>query len=211
VRLFTAVYPSAEASAHLDLALAGVGGDALGPGLRWVPTGQRHVTLVFHGEIPDGAVDGYVEDLAGSLDEVDPFDLELAGSGSFGGRTLWVGTGGDVERLRELSHTVSRTAAESGVEGAERSGGRPHLTVARASSSLVGADRARERRARRRDPAATVTPASPFGSWARALSVYRGPRFTVGEVRVVASRLGAGPGGGPAHDDVAVLPLGRRA
>ncbi|WP_418277166.1 RNA 2',3'-cyclic phosphodiesterase [Isoptericola jiangsuensis] len=208
MRLFTAVYPSTEALAHLDLALSGVGADVLGPGLRRVPPSQRHVTLVFHGEVSDGAVDDYVEDLTSALQDVGPFDLEAAGCGSFGGRTLWIGLGGGVDRLRELSHRVARTAEDAGVAGAERSGGRPHLTVARASSSLVGADRARARRARRRGEADQEGPASPFGAWARALSVYRGPAFTVTEVRVVASRLGAGPAGGPAHDEVAVVPLG---
>jgi len=208
VRLFTAVYPDVAALAHLDLALGGVGGPAVadpGAGLRWVPRAQRHVTLAFHGEVPDGAVPGYVDALTEVLAATAPFQLALAGSGTFGGRTLWVGLTEDVDALRALSRRVATAAEDAGIGAADRAGGRPHLTVARASSALVGADRARERRARRgRTPS---SPGSPFAGWARALAVYRGPSWTVDAVHVVHSRLGAGRSGGPAHEDAAVLAL----
>jgi 2'-5' RNA ligase len=209
VRLFTAVYPSPESLDHLDGALGGVGGPAVadpGAGLRWVPRDQRHVTLGFHGEVPDGAVDGYVAALAATVAEASPFELALAGSGTFGGRTLWVGVSGEVDALRSLARRTDAAAAEAGVPGADRASGRPHLTVARASASVVGADRARERRRRRRGEP-EQEPASPFARWSRALSVYRGPVWTVGEVLVVASRLGEGRSGGPAHEPVARVPL----
>jgi 2'-5' RNA ligase len=209
VRLFTAVYPSPESLDHLDGALGGVGGAAVadpGAGLRWVPREQRHVTLAFHGDVPDGAVDGYVDTLAEVVAGVRSFDLALAGSGTFGGRTLWVGLGGDVDALRSLARRTDEVADETGVPGADRASGRPHLTVARASASVVGADRARDRRRRRRgEPEGE--PTSPFGRWSRALSVYRGPLWTVGEVLVVSSRLGEGRAGGPAHAVVARVPL----
>ncbi|WP_402468072.1 2'-5' RNA ligase family protein [Isoptericola aurantiacus] len=209
MRLFTAVYPSPQALHHLDLALTGVGGPAVddpGAGLRWVPAGQRHVTLSFHGEVPDGAVEGYVESLRREVGGLAPFDLSLAGSGSFGGRTLWVGLGGAVERLRSLAAAVDAAAQETGLGGADRAGGRAHLTVARASSSAARAERGRARRSRRRDPGAPPVP-SRLEDWARALAVYRGPVWTVGAVRVVASELGAGRSGGPAHSEVAAVPL----
>ncbi|PFG42900.1 2'-5' RNA ligase [Isoptericola jiangsuensis] len=205
MRLFSAVYPSPESLTHLDGALGGVGGPAVadpGTGLRWVPREQRHVTLAFHGEVPDGAVDGYVDALGDAVADVGPFDLALAGSGTFSGRTLWVGVGGDVDALRSLARRVDDAAADAGVSGTDRVAGRPHLTVARASASVVGADRARERRRRRRGEP-EQEPASPFGRWAHALAVYRGPGWTVGEVLVVASRLGEGRSGGPAHEVVA--------
>lgn len=175
MRLFSAVYPSPESLTHLDGALGGVGGPAVadpGTGLRWVPREQRHVTLAFHGEVPDGAVDGYVDALGDAVADVGPFDLALAGSGTFSGRTLWVGVGGDVDALRSLARRVDDAAADAGVSGTDRVAGRPHLTVARASASVVGADRARERRRRRRGEP-EQEPASPFGRWAHALAVYR--------------------------------------
>ncbi|MDO8144705.1 MULTISPECIES: RNA 2',3'-cyclic phosphodiesterase [unclassified Isoptericola] len=208
MRLFTAVYPPREALEHLDLALGGVGGGsptAPAGGPRWVPREQRHVTLAFHGGVPDGAVEDYVAELAAVLEGTAAFELVLVGSGTFGGRTLWVGVGGDVDRLRSLSRDVSAAAAEAGIHGADRAGGRPHLTVARSSGARVGGDRSGGRRGRR--GAESAEPVTPFSRWAHALAVYRGPSWPVRTVHVVASRLGAGRSGGPAHDDVAVLPL----
>lgn len=209
MRLFTAVYPSDAALSHLDLALGGVGGDAVtdpGSGLRWVPAAQRHVTLAFHGSVPDGAVPGYVEALGEALTHVDPFDLALAGSGTFGGRTLWVGVRGDVSALRGLGETVAEVADAEGLPADARATGRAHLTVARASVSRTPAERRGRSRSRRRGPEVET---HPFAAWARALAVYAGPRWAVGRVHVVASELGAGRSGGPAHSDVAVLPVGR--
>lgn len=206
MRLFTAVYPSAGASAHLDLALGGVGGAQAadpGRGLRWVPREQRHVTLAFHGEVPDGAVPGYVEALGAALGDVSSFEVALAGSGSFGGRALWVGLAGGVDALRGVAVCVADVAAGTGLPASDRVAGRPHLTVARA-----GAPARREgSRGGNRHPRGRDLDASPLVPWARALAVYRGPVWRVDAVHVVASRLGAGRSGGPLHEDVAVLPL----
>ncbi|MFE7407925.1 2'-5' RNA ligase family protein [Isoptericola sp. NPDC057559] len=212
MRLFTAVYPSAAAGGHLELALAGVGGGARsdpGRGLRWVPPEQRHVTLVFHGEVPDGAVPGYVEALRLALADVPPFGLALAGSGSFGGRTLWVGVAGAVDDLRRAAGLAQDAAVgAAGLPASDRASGRPHLTVARATlragdgGRAVAGARGGSRRPRGREPEA-----SPLVPWAQALAVYRGPTWEVDTVHVVASRLGEGRSGGPLHEDVAVVPL----
>jgi RNA 2',3'-cyclic 3'-phosphodiesterase len=45
---------------------------------------------------------------------------------------------------------------------------------------------------------------------AHALAVYQGPSWTVDEVELVASDLGAGPQGSPVHTPVARFPLGGR-
>lgn len=214
MRLFTAVYPSAAASAHLDLALGGVGGSAVadpGAGLRWVAKEQRHVTVAFHGEVPDGAVPGYVDALAGAVADLPPFELELAGGGSFGGRTLWVGVSGALETLRRLAAAVEEAAADAGLPADDRAGGRPHLTVARASASRAGRGARPGERGSRRPRGRADDAASPLAHWARALAVYRGPAWEVAAVHVVASRLGEGRSGGPLHDGVAEIPLpGRR-
>ncbi len=212
MRLFTAVYPSAAASAHLDLALGGVGGSAVadpGAGLRWVPKEQRHVTLAFHGEVPDGAVPGYVDALGTALAGVEAFELALAGGGSFGGRTLWVGVSGALDAVRRLSAVVEETAAEAGLPADDRAGGRPHLTVARASASRAARAGRPGEHGSRRPRGRTEDASSPLAHWARALAVYRGPAWPVEAVHVVASELGAGRSGGPLHDDVAVIALAR--
>ncbi|MCZ2264536.1 2'-5' RNA ligase family protein, partial [Isoptericola sp. QY 916] len=141
MRLFTAVYPSADAGDHLELALAGVSGAALadpGRGLRWVAPEQRHVTLAFHGEVPDGAVPDYVEALGIALADVPPFALALSGGGTFGGRTLWVGVTGSVDDLRRAGELAQDAAVGvAGLPASDRTSGRPHLTVARATLRAV--------------------------------------------------------------------------
>ncbi|MEL7976256.1 2'-5' RNA ligase family protein [Isoptericola sp. F-RaC21] len=218
MRLFTAVYPAVDAGRHLELALAGVGGPFLadpGRGLRWVPPEQRHVTLAFHGEVPDGAVPGYVDALQEALADVPPFELALSGGGTFGGRTLWVGVAGAVDDLRRAGELAQDAAVGvAGLPASDRTSGRPHLTVARATLRAANGRRqvdgarggTHDRHGRRgREPEP-----SPLVPWARALAVYRGPSWEVDAVRVVASRLGEGRSGGPLHEDVAVVPLARR-
>ncbi|MFF2452571.1 2'-5' RNA ligase family protein [Isoptericola sp. NPDC058082] len=216
MRLFTAVYPSAEALAHLELALAGVGGASVadpGRGLRWVPPEQRHVTLVFHGEVPDGAVPDYVDALGDALADVPPFELALSGGGTFGGRTLWVGVAGSVDDLRRAGELAQDAAVgASGLPAADRTSGRPHLTVARASAratvpAAAGRRRVDSARGGTRGPRGREADASPLVPWARALAVYRGPSWRVDAVHVVASRLGEGRSGGPLHEAVAEVPL----
>ncbi|MGF0116512.1 2'-5' RNA ligase family protein [Promicromonospora sp. Marseille-Q5078] len=212
MRLFTAVYPSVDAAAHLELALAGVGGPSLadpGRGLRWVPPEQRHVTLVFHGEVPDGAVPGYVDALHDTLRDVPPFRLALSGSGSFGGRTLWVGVTGAIEELRRAAGFAQDVAVgAAGLPASDRASGRPHLTVARATlRAAEGRRQVAGARGGTRRPRGREQEASPLVPWAQALAVYRGPTFEVDAVHVVASRLGEGRSGGPLHEDVAVVPL----
>lgn len=212
MRLFTAVYPSADAGNHLELALAGVGGAALadpGRGLRWVAPEQRHVTLVFHGEVPDGAVPDYVEALGTALADVPQFALALSGGGTFGGRTLWVGVAGSVDDLRRAGELAQDAAVgAAGLPASDRTSGRPHLTVARATARAAeGRRRVDGARGGTRGPRGREAEDSPLVPWARALAVYRGPSWEVDTVRVVASRLGEGRSGGPLHEDVAVVPL----
>jgi len=220
MRLFAAVRPPDAVLGHLEVALTSVrGGPAAQPrasrtGLRWNRPEDRHVTLAFFGEVPEG----YVGELATALDAVaaaaQPFDASLAGSGLFDRRTLWIGCSGT---------GWAGLMAAAGAVGAEIVGrpadahSRPHLTVARArpgsgrDDGRRVSDRRRGRaagdahtRAAPRAPASAADPAS----LAHALALYRGPVWTVREIELVASQLGAGPGGGPRHDVVHRSTLG---
>ncbi|GEN79204.1 RNA 2',3'-cyclic phosphodiesterase [Actinotalea fermentans] len=215
MRLFAAVRPPDAALEHLEGALSSVrGGSAARAragqgGLRWTAPADRHVTLAFYGEVPEG----YLEDLAAGLDavagEAEPFEASLAGAGVFDRRTLWVGcTGSGWPGLMAAAGAVGAEVAGRPADGRNR----PHLTVARARAAsgrrdgrragapdrrrALGAGRVPAPGARQADGA--VDPAE----LAHALALYRGPVWTVREVVLVASRLGAGPGGGPAHDVV---------
>lgn len=215
MRLFAAVRPPGDVLDHLEGALASVrGGPATRPragqsGLRWSAPEDRHVTLAFFGEVADG----YVEDLAAGLDAVagvaNPFEASLAGAGVFDRRTLWIGcTGTGWAGLMTAAGDLGAEVVGRAADGRRR----PHLTVARARPGSGRADgrrgaargRGRPLGDRRGDGAAQGAGDGPVdpADLAHALALYRGPAWQVTEVELVASRLGAGPGGSPRHDVV---------
>ena len=106
IRLFSALFPSAEAREHLVRAVRPLKDN----GLRWTDPDNWHITLDFFGEQPNDAVE-VREALRGI--ESSPLTLSLSGAGSCEKQVLWAGVQGQVKHLMlEPS--------------------RPHLTLARA-------------------------------------------------------------------------------
>ncbi|MGC5617274.1 2'-5' RNA ligase family protein [Georgenia sp. Z1491] len=202
MRLFAAIRPPAEVLDHLELPLTNLRLGAGAP-LRWVPVDQQHVTVAFYGEVPDGAVGDVADSLAEAAARHAPLDLRLRGGGSFSGRILWVGVGGETARLTVLMADAADAPyvrppdpedQDDDEPGAPARGNgrgrqerrRAHLTVARESRRSRGTDMA---------------------GLASALAVYEGPTWRADAVELVSSRLGEGPAGGPLHQVQAVIPL----
>lgn len=120
MRLFVAVRPSGPACA----ALAAAAGRPADP--RW------HVTLAFLGDRPDAEplVTGLATAAAGHA----PLALRLEGGGTFGGRVLWAGLGGQLEALAALADDVRRT-----LHVGDPRPFHPHLTLARGTRLVVPA------------------------------------------------------------------------
>lgn len=101
------------------------------PGLRWSPSEQWHVTLVFVGSVgaDDAAkVDAVVRDRAARAGAM---DLRLDGTvGSFGGRVLWAGVRED-QRLRALARVLHEALTAEGFSLDSREFV-PHCTLTRA-------------------------------------------------------------------------------
>ncbi len=116
--LFSALWPSEQAVAHLDRTFRQVG---LPAGVRPTPARRWHVTLGFYGN--DATVPERADFLDSQLAGLAAPSLRLAGAGTFPG-VLWVGvepvTPADREGLRMLAAAV----------GAGRKF-QAHLTVAR--------------------------------------------------------------------------------
>ncbi|MGC5629775.1 2'-5' RNA ligase family protein [Georgenia sp. Z1344] len=234
MRLFAAIRPPAEVLDHLELPLTNLRLGAGAP-LRWVPPDQQHLTLAFYGEIPDGAADAAADSLAEAAARHAPLDLRLRGAGSFTGRTLWVGVGGDTDPLAALMSDVAGAPYEpehdadedeehddepgrpggapargrpngSRPNGSRSNGSRPNGSrSSRGRSAHAGQDRRRAHLTVARE--SRRSRGTDLAGLASALAIYEGPTWRADVVELVSSHLGEGRGGGPRHEAIATLPL----
>jgi 2'-5' RNA ligase len=188
--MFVALVPPEGALEHLDEFLEPRRGSA---DFRWSVRDQLHVTLAFLAEVPDRAHDDLLDRLERAARRRTPFTTAVVGGGAFPNaaraRVLWAGLElGETARV-EMSRlaTGARSAAVKAGVAVDGARFKPHVTVARL----------------KRPAEAT--------SWVRLLDGYRGPSWTVEEIRLVASYLGQGPRHRPRHEIVAAFPLGSPA
>jgi 2'-5' RNA ligase len=102
--------------------------------VKWVDSGGIHLTLKFLGNIPSKRVAEITEALGKATQGISPFHLEISGIGAFPSvkqvRVLWVGVGGEVDKLSKLQQNVDSALAALGFAKEERPFV-PHLTLAR--------------------------------------------------------------------------------
>jgi RNA 2',3'-cyclic 3'-phosphodiesterase len=102
--------------------------------VKWVDPGGIHLTLKFLGNIPSRRVSEITRAMEEAAQGISRFHLEISGLGVFPSlkqvRVLWVGIGGDVERLSRLQQNIDSALAALGFPGEERPFV-PHLTLAR--------------------------------------------------------------------------------
>jgi len=107
-----------------------------GADVKWVETGNLHLTLKFLGEIDDNRVEPLKESLAG-LRSRSPFQIHLEGIGAFPKTTypkvIWVGVNEGKEKLAELAQAVEKICSGLGFPPEERPFS-PHLTIGRVRS-----------------------------------------------------------------------------
>lgn len=177
MRLFVAVYPPRHVVDDLAACVERLRvSQALRDGVntRVAAPDNWHVTLAFLGDVPDDRGDAAAAAVERAAALAAPFEARLTGGGRFGrGRftILWVGMGGDVPALAELSKGVRRELKRARL-AYDPKPLRPHLTIARPGDRLdrvaVEADRA-------------------------ALDAYEGPSWTVAEVVLMRSHPGPRP------------------
>jgi len=209
-RLFAAIVPPGAAIEDLRRAVAAVRDDAAGAGLRWTAVEQWHVTLVFCALVKDDGVAPLRDGLEQVAAAVAPFPLRVAGAGAFPrerrARVLWAGLEPPPPRElregvlpmegppREVRGEAVLAGLAADARSAARGAGIPvpdapfrgHLTLAR------------------------VAPPGDVSATVAALAAYRGPAWTVAQVVLLRSRLGAGPGGRARHEVVDRFPLAAR-
>jgi len=100
----------------------------------WTRPEGIHLTLKFLGEAPEANVPEIMNVLTGIMVGVETFSLDLAGVGTFpnpaSARVVWVGIGGETDRLLKLQAEVEDGMARLGFERENRKF-TPHLTLGR--------------------------------------------------------------------------------
>jgi RNA 2',3'-cyclic 3'-phosphodiesterase len=153
-----------------------------------VPSPQRHLTLRFFEELPEGRVEDVCGAAGAAAAETPRFDLEMEGLGCFPERgpakVVWAGFGGGREALVHLAAALSRELAGRGFPGETRPFS-PHLTLARS------------RNPRGSSAVAAAVRGSAFSAWPLG-------RVRVEALLLIRSTLGSGP---PRHDVLGKFPL----
>jgi 2'-5' RNA ligase len=111
---------------------------------KWVSPEGIHLTLKFLGNIPFKQVTEISKAIEGAAQGISPFHLEISGLGAFPSlkqpRVLWVGIGGEIDKLSRLQQNIDASLAPFGFAKEERSFV-PHLTLARIRQGASPAER----------------------------------------------------------------------
>ena len=134
IRAFIALKTPPEWDAELGKLQERLKAELRTKAIRWTKPEQVHITLRFFGSI---SVDE-VERVAAAFPRIcaghQPFSLRCEGLGCFPNvrraRVLWVGIGGQVERVRRLQEAVVLATGKIGKPAEERLF-KPHLTLGR--------------------------------------------------------------------------------
>ncbi|MCK4534337.1 MAG: RNA 2',3'-cyclic phosphodiesterase [Syntrophobacterales bacterium] len=108
-------------------------------GIRWTRPEGMHLTLKFFGDVSQDDVVRISEVVERNVRDIAPMGLNVGSPGGFPSlkkpRVLWLGIGGDVQRLEVLQAAIERDLEECGFPGEKRSF-KPHLTLGRARSHV---------------------------------------------------------------------------
>ena len=152
------------------------------PGARWVAPESLHLTLVFIGEVDEGAAEDIDEALAAIRGPA--FDLRLSEVGHFGNRksarAIWAGVV-RAEPLTRLQEKVEVALNHAGID-VERRKYKPHVTLARLRNA----------------------PVAKVGDFLEAHNTFAAGPFAVDRFVLFRSRLGSG---GAVYEILADYPL----
>lgn len=186
MRMFLGLVPPPDAIDHLDEFLA-VRRDAAP--FRWSLPEQFHVTLAFCDDVPDRSYDRLVEGARDAASRRRAVTGAIRGGGAFPdparAKILHAGLDLTDDARRDLDLLAAGVRAAASRAGVEVDGARfrPHVTVARLGRP------------------------TEVSRWVRLLDAYAGPAWTIGEMSLVASYLGEGPGRRPRYEVVESMPL----
>ena len=161
------------------------------PDIKWVTSGNIHVTLKFLGDVPGARIDAIGRSLEPVCAATPPMRLSVAGLGAFPSprapRVVWAGLQGDIELLSSLARSVDAALVTLGYP-AESRPFTPHLTLARVRQEASG-----DVRARLGDIILRTRMAQPLPFQAGSASIMRSQLMPRGAVYSRLARLPFGP------------------
>ncbi len=116
------------------------------PRIKWVNPNGMHLTLKFLGNIDPTMIDPITEAMTGAAQKIPPFTLDIQQLGVFPGlkrvQVIWVGLGGDVDKMKQLHRLLEANLARLGFTPEQRPF-KPHLTLARVGNEALPDERQR--------------------------------------------------------------------
>jgi 2'-5' RNA ligase len=159
--------------------------------VKWVDPGGIHLTLKFLGNIPSKRVTEITEAMKKAAQGLSPFLLEISGLGAFPSlkqvRVVWVGVGGELDRLSTLQQNIDSALAALGFASEERPFV-PHLTVARVREGASASERGRFS-----ELVGSATFDGKYDVEVSALKLMRSQLTPVGAIYTCLSVVGLGP------------------
>lgn len=114
------------------------------PDAKWVEPGSIHLTLKFLGSVESARIPEITGAVAEAASGIPPLKLDVSGLGTFPGpnrvRVVWVGVGGDTDKLLQLQKRIDDNLDILGFPPENREF-TPHLTLARVRESATPAER----------------------------------------------------------------------
>jgi len=108
-----------------------------GANTKVVETENIHITLKFLGDTDEGSVDNIEDIIKGSVENIDPFEIKLIGTGVFPNpnyiKVMWIGIQDNGE-LSKIAGYINEKLTDFGFEN-DRRGFSAHLTIARLRSA----------------------------------------------------------------------------
>ena len=109
--------------------------------VKWMRPGNVHLTVVFLGNVSTQDLAPLGTEVSKVCSKYGRFEVELKGMGIFGGlrspRVLWIGLGGDLERMGFFRDAISKRLRRFGIRQEKRPF-RPHLTLGRFRKGAKG-------------------------------------------------------------------------
>jgi 2'-5' RNA ligase len=144
VRCFIAIGLTDEIKAGLEQLQAQLksGGQT---SIKWVDPYSIHLTLKFLGSVDGDKISPITAAMAEAVQGVTPFHLKVEGLGAFPNlkrvQVVWVGVGGEVDKLAHLQQRLESSLAGLGF-APEKRRFTPHLTLARVRDRASSGERA---------------------------------------------------------------------